>query len=211
MEMIRQTSVNDAVRLTFASGVRSLMRQDPDIILVGEIRDEETAEMAFRAAMTGHQVFSTLHTNSAVGTIPRLLEIGILPDIMAGNIIGVLGQRLVRKLCVHCKQVYEPAKLERQILRLGIGSEAPPVYRADGCKSCEHTGFKGRLGLMEILRFDAELDEQVARRATTREILKAAQARGYTTLAEDGIRRVLEGVTSMDEIARVMNLTEGIS
>ena len=211
MEMIRQTSVNDAVRLTFASGVRSLMRQDPDIILVGEIRDEETAEMAFRAAMTGHQVFSTLHTNSAVGTIPRLLEIGVLPDIMAGNIIGVLGQRLVRKLCVHCKQVYEPAKLERQILRLGIGSEAPPVYRADGCKSCEHTGFKGRLGLMEILRFDAELDEQVARRATTREILKAAQARGYTTLAEDGIRRVLEGVTSMDEIARVMNLTEGIS
>ncbi len=211
LEMIRQTSVNDAVRLSFASGIRSLMRQDPDIILVGEIRDEETAEMAFRAAMTGHQVFTTLHTNSAIGAIPRLLEIGVLPDIMAGNIIGVIGQRLVRKLCVHCKQVYSPSKLERQILRLGIGSEAPPVYRASGCQKCEHSGYKGRLSLMELLRFDSELDELVARKATMRDVLKDARAKGFSTLSEDGIRRVLEGVTSMDEISRVLNLTEGIS
>ena len=115
MEMIRQTSVNEAAKLSFANGVRSLMRQDPDIILVGEIRDSDTAEMAFRAAMTGHQVFSTLHTNSAIGAIPRLLDTGVLPDIMAGNIIGVIGQRLVRKLCVHCKEPYEPSKMERQI------------------------------------------------------------------------------------------------
>ncbi len=211
LEMIRQTSVNEAVKLTFANGIRSLMRQDPDIILVGEIRDEETAEMAFRAAMTGHQVFTTLHTNSAIGAIPRLLETGVIPDIMAGNIIGVIGQRLVRKLCVDCKEVYEPSKLERQILELGVGSEAPPIYRASGCQRCAHSGFKGRLALTELLRFDGEIDELVARRATQREILKVAKNKGYMTLAEDGIRRVLEGVTSMDEISRVMNLTEGIS
>ncbi len=181
------------------------------IRLVGEIRDEETAEMAFRAAMTGHQVFTTLHTNSAIGAIPRLLETGVIPDIMAGNIIGVIGQRLVRKLCVHCKEVYEPSMLERQILNLGGGSEAPPIYRASGCKRCEHSGFKGRLALTELLRFDGEIDELVARRVTQREILKLARNKGYTTLAEDGVRRVLEGVTSMEEISRVMNLTEGIS
>ena len=108
MTMIRQTSVNEAAKLDFANGIRSMMRQDPDIILVGEIRDHETAEMAFRAAMTGHQVYSTLHTNSAIGAIPRLLDIGILPDIMAGNIIGIVAQRLVRKLCRTCRQSYDP-------------------------------------------------------------------------------------------------------
>ena len=210
MEMIRQTSVNEAVRLDFASGIRTMMRQDPDIILVGEIRDEDTAEMAFRAAMTGHQVYSTLHSNSAIGAIPRLLDTGVLPDIMAGNIIGIIGQRLVRKLCVHCKQEYEISKYERQILKLGVGSEVPPVFLARGCKQCDHTGYKGRLGLLELLRFDTELDDLVAKRASVRELLKVARSKGYTTLADDGIRRVLEGVTSMDEIARVLDLTEGI-
>jgi type II secretory ATPase GspE/PulE/Tfp pilus assembly ATPase PilB-like protein len=210
LEMIRQTSVNEAVRLDFASGVRSMMRQDPDIILVGEIRDEDTAEMAFRAAMTGHQVYSTLHTNSAVGAIPRLLDTGVAPHIMSGNIIGVIGQRLVRKLCVHCKQEYDPSRFERQLLRLGVGSEAPPVYRAVGCRHCDHVGYRGRLALMELLRFDGEIDELVARGATTRELLKHARSKGYRTLADDGVRRVLEGVTSMDEIGRVLDLTEGI-
>lgn len=210
LEMIRQTSVNDSVRLDFASGIRSMMRQDPDIILVGEIRDEDTAEMAFRAAMTGHQVYSTLHTNSAVGAVPRLLDTGIAPDIMAGNIIGVIGQRLVRKLCSHCKREYEPSRFERQILGLGVGSESPPVFQSVGCAQCEHTGFKGRMSLMELLRFDGEIDELVARRATIRELLKLARSKGFRTLADDGIRRVLEGVTSMEEIARVLDLTEGI-
>jgi len=211
IEMIRQTSVNEAVRLDFANGVRSLMRQDPDIILVGEIRDEDTAVMAFRAAMTGHQVYSTLHTNSAIGAIPRLRDNGIYPGIMAGNIIGVIAQRLVRKLCVHCKQIYEPSKLERQLLRLGVGSEAPPVYRSKGCRQCEHTGYKGRLALMELLRFDREIDDLVARDATPREIQKVAAGKGFSTLADDGVRRVLEGVTSMDEVSRVLDLTEGIA
>ncbi len=210
LEMVRQTSVNETVRLSFASGVRSMMRQDPDIILVGEIRDEETAEMAFRAAMTGHQVYSTLHTNSAIGSIPRLLDTGVTPEVMAGNIIGVMGQRLVRKLCVHCKEPHQPGRLEQQLLRLNEGEEAPPIYRSIGCAKCEHTGYSGRLALMEVLRFDAEIDEFVAHRATVHEIRKAAEVKGFTTMADDGVRRVLEGVTSMDEVSRVLDLTEGL-
>ena len=208
MEMIRQTSVNEAVRLTFANGIRSMMRQDPDIILVGEIRDEETAQMAFRAAMTGHQVFSTLHTNSAVGAIPRLVDAGIAPGIMAGNIIGVLGQRLVRRLCSRCKRGYEPAREERCRLGLAEGPDAPLLYRPAGCDHCEHTGYRGRFALVELLRFDASLDELVARHATGHQLLEGARAKGYATMAEDGLRRVREGVTSVDEVARVLDLTD---
>ena len=207
MERIRQTSVNEAARLTFASGVRSLLRQDPDVILVGEIRDAETAEMAFRAAMTGHQVYSTLHANSAAGAVARLRETGLSPGVMAGNIIGIIGQRLVRRLCGHCRKPYEPAPLERRILGLDPGSERPPAYRAGGCERCEHQGYRGRLSLMELLRFDAEIDELVSRGATTREIAKAAGAKGFRPLAEDGIRRVLEGLTSLEEVSRVVDLT----
>ena len=123
MTLIRQTSVAEAAKLDFANGIRAMMRQDPDVILVGEIRDQETAEMAFRAAMTGHQVYSTLHTNSAVGAFPRLLDIGIVPDIMAGNIIGIIAQRLVRKLCRTCRQSYDPDAKERRLL--GIAPTEP--------------------------------------------------------------------------------------
>jgi len=208
MEMIRQTSVNEAVRLSFATGIRSMMRQDPDIILVGEIRDADTAEMAFRAAMTGHQVYTTLHTNSSLGAIPRLLDTGIPPDIMAGNIVGVIGQRLVRKLCTHCKEPYEPPKMERQLLGLKVSAEVPPIYRAVGCAQCERQGYKGRLSLMELLKFDMDIDELVAKRASLRELTKAALAKGFAPLADDGIRRVVEGVTSLDEVSRVVNLTD---
>ena len=208
MEMIRQTSVNEAVRLTFANGIRSMMRQDPDIILVGEIRDEETAQMAFRAAMTGHQVFSTLHTNSAVGAIPRLVDAGIAPGIMAGNIVGVLGQRLVRRLCSRCKSGYEPAGGERRRLGLTDGADAPLLYRPAGCEHCDHTGYRGRLAIVELLRFDSALDELVARRATTRQLLEGARAKGYETMAEDGLRRVREGVTSVEEVSRVLDLSD---
>ncbi len=211
MEMIRQTSVNEAAKLDFANGVRTLMRQDPDIILVGEIRDSETAEMAFRAAMTGHQVFSTLHTNSALGAIPRLLDTGVPPEVIAGNIIGIVGQRLVRKLCPHCKEAYEPPKMMRQILGMGIGEEMVPIYRANGCVQCDHHGYSGRLALIEVLKFDSELDELVAHRATGRELIKAALAKDFVPLAEDGVRRVLEGVTSLDEVSRVVDLTARLS
>ena len=210
MGRVRQTSANEAARLTFASGVRSLLRQDPDIILIGEIRDAETAEMAFRAAMTGHQVYSTLHANSAAGAVARLVETGVSTGVMAGNIIGIMGQRLVRRLCPRCREVYEPGRLERRILGLAADSELPPVYRPRGCDRCEHQGYRGRLALLELLRFDAELDELVSRGATTLDISKAAAAKGFRPLAEDGIRRVLEGLTSLDEVSRVVDLTNRV-
>ncbi|MGB7990628.1 MAG: ATPase, T2SS/T4P/T4SS family [Candidatus Methylophosphatis roskildensis] len=208
MAMIRQTSVADASKLDFANGVRSMMRQDPDVILVGEIRDSDTAEMAFRAAMTGHQVYTTLHTNSAIGVIPRLLDIGILPDIMAGNIIGVVAQRLVRRLCPHCREPYVADTVETRLI--GISTERPEhtLYRAVGCDRCDYQGYRGRLAVMELMRMDADLDELIARRATFREIRNAARAKGFRALAEDGMRRVVEGVTSLDEIGRVIDLTE---
>lgn len=206
MPMIRQTSVNEAVKLDFANGIRSIMRQDPDIILVGEIRDEDTADMAFRAAMTGHQVYSTLHTNSAIGAIPRLLDIGVLPDIMAGNIIGVIAQRLIRKLCNECKEAYDATGVDKTLLGCGADEEIT-IYRPKGCLHCDHQGYKGRSAVLEILRMDADIDELIARRATTREITRKAHEKGFKPLAEDAINRVKAGVTSIEEISRVVDLT----
>lgn len=207
MDLIRQTSINEVVRMDFANGIRSLMRQDPDIILVGEIRDGDTAEMAFRAAMTGHQVFSTLHTNSAVGAIPRLLDIGIQPDIMNGNIIGVMGQRLVRTLCPHCKQS-RPAEDIEKVLLGKDKAEDVLIHDAQGCSMCEETGYKGRVAIIEVLRFDDELDEMIVQRASTGSIKKALKAKGFKTLADDAVRRVLEGITTLDEVSRVIDLTD---
>ncbi len=208
MSMIRQTSVNEAVKLDFANGIRTMLRQDPDIILVGEIRDEDTAEMAFRAAMTGHQVFATLHTNSAIGAVSRLRDIGISAEIMAGNVIGIVAQRLIRTLCTECKEPYKPTKLERQLLGIHVTDEAPTLYAARGCKACDHQGYKGRLALMEILRVDADIDMLVAANAPIRDIVRKAREKGFKTLADDGIRRVIEGVTTLDEVSRVVDLTE---
>ncbi|HEX4798580.1 MAG TPA: GspE/PulE family protein [Burkholderiales bacterium] len=207
MTLIRQTSVNEAAKMDFGNGIRSLMRQDPDVILVGEIRDEDTATMAFRAAMTGHQVYSTLHTNSAVGAVPRLLDIGIVPDILAGNIIGVIAQRLVRRLCKHCKQAYQGSAGECGMLA-ARPDRPPTLYRAVGCDQCDYQGYRGRMAIIEILKMDAELDELIARRATGRELQKAAVAKGFRTLADDGIRRVLDGSTALDELMRVVDLTD---
>ncbi|MBA4381292.1 MAG: secretion system protein E [Sideroxydans sp.] len=205
--LIRQSSVNEAAKLDFASGIRSLMRQDPDIILVGEIRDHATAEMAFRAAMTGHQVYSTLHTNSAVGAIPRLLDIGILPDILAGNIIGIVAQRLIRMLCKHCKYPYQPDTVERKLLGL-VHNEEVTLYRAAGCEHCRHQGYTGRQAIMEILKMDSDIDDLVARRASIRDIKHAALEGGFRPLAQDGIRRILQGATSVAEVSRVVDLTD---
>jgi type IV pilus assembly protein PilB len=209
--MTRQTSVNEAVHLDFASGIRSMLRQDPDIILVGEIRDEDTATMAFRAAMTGHQVFSTLHTNSALGAIPRLLDIGIRPDIMAGNIIGIMAQRLVRKLCPHCKEAYTPSELEGRLLKLTAVNSPTLICRARGCTECDRQGYKGRTAIMELVKFDLEMDELIARGATLRELRNWALNQGLKPLAEAGINRVLDGTTSLDEVSRVIDLTHRIN
>ncbi|MCF8197346.1 MAG: Flp pilus assembly complex ATPase component TadA [Sulfuritalea sp.] len=208
MAMIRQTSVAESAKLDFANGIRSMMRQDPDIILVGEIRDADTAEMAFRAAMTGHQVFSTLHTNSALGAIPRLLDIGVLPDILAGNIIGIIAQRLVRRLCTHCRKPYPAEAHECKLMGVASGQPAPVVYRAAGCDRCEYQGYRGRIAIMEMLRLDNDLDDLISRRATQREIRTLAMEKGFRPLSEDGMRRVLDGSTSIEEIGRVINLTE---
>ena len=205
--LIRQTSVNETAKLDFVNGIRSMMRQDPDIILVGEIRDHPTAEMAFRAAMTGHQVYSTLHTNSAIGAIPRLLDIGILPDIMAGNIIGIIAQRLVRVLCPHCKYAYRPEQMERKLLGIQA-DDGIMLYRAAGCDLCRHQGYTGRIAIMELLKMDNDLDDLVAHRASMRELKQAALDKGFRPLAADGLRRVVQGVTSLSEVARVVDLTD---
>ena len=206
--LIRQTSVNKAAGMDFASGIKSLMRQDPDVILVGEVRDAETAEMAFRAAMTGHQVYTTLHTNSAIGALPRLRDIGIIPEIMAGNIIGVVAQRLVRKLCNYCKVAYKPDKRDLAMLSNREGKIPDKIYKAKGCTACDQSGYKGRLAMLEILKMNTDLDDMLAHGATTKEIRNAAYEQGFFTLADDGVRNIINGITSIKEVGRVADLTE---
>jgi len=206
---MRQTSVAEVNKVDFANGIRSIMRQDPDIILVGEVRDADTATMAFRAAMTGHQVFTTLHTNSALGAFPRLIDIGISPDIMAGNIIGVVAQRLVRVLCPHCKESVKPSDEERKILGVKR-NEAIQIFKHKGCKRCNQTGYRGRMAIMELLRIDSDMDSLIARKAHFDELRKMALEKGFSTLADDGVRRILEGYTSIDEVIRVIDLTARI-
>jgi len=205
--LIRQTSISETARLDFASGIRSLMRQDPDIILVGEIRDEDTASMALRAAMTGHQVFSTLHTNSAIGAIPRLLDIGVKPDILAGNLIGIVAQRLARKLCEKCRESYVLGSLERNLLGLKATDREQSIYTAKGCQACDNMGYKGRLALVEILTFDSEMDEVLAKRGSQSDLLRTALSKGFKPLIEVGTDRVLDGSSSLEEISRVVDLS----
>lgn len=207
MPMIRQTSINEAAKMGFAEGIRSMMRQDPDVILVGEIRDAVTAEMAFRASMTGHQVFSTLHTNSAVGSMSRLSDLGVLPDILADNLIGILAQRLIRKLCNKCKKPQEIGELERKLLGLDPEVGNITVFEADGCSFCGYTGYKGRIAIVEILRINDYMKKLISNKTSGHEISKAAKATGFKTLADDACRRVLEGITSLDEITRKVDLT----
>lgn len=211
MPMIRQTSINEAAKMGFAEGIRSMMRQDPDVILVGEIRDSVTSEMAFRASMTGHQVFSTLHTNSAVGSIPRLHDLGVLPDIMASNLIGIIAQRLVRLLCPHCKVAQPVGELERKLLALDGSEQDLKIYMAVGCKECSHAGYRGRTSILEILMINDYMKKLISQNTSAHELSKAAVATGFKTLADDACRRVLEGTTSLDEITRVVDLTSRVS
>ena len=207
MSLIRQTPVNEEIGMGFAAGIRALLRQDPDIILIGEIRDGETAEMAIRAAMTGHQVFATLHTNSAIGAIPRLLDIGVSRSILSGNIIGIVAQRLARKLCEHCKQPYEPEEFEKQLLSIS-DSDNYQLYKAGGCEKCNGVGYKGRLAVLETLRFTSDMDELILEGASQHLLLEKAIENGFSTMAQSGIRWVKQGKTTLEEISRVVNLTE---
>lgn len=206
--LIRQTSVSEAAQMDFANGIKSLMRQDPDIILVGEVRDHATAEMAFRAAMTGHQVFTTLHSNSAVGALPRLKDIGVKNEIMAGNIIGVIAQRLIRKLCIYCKASYKPSKSDLQLLSNREGIRPEKIYKAKGCSACENSGYKGRIALMEVLKMDSTLDDLLAHGASAKQIKDAATQQGFLSLSDDGVRQICKGITSIKEVSRVTDLTD---
>lgn len=207
MNMIRQTAINEEIGMDFSAGIRALIRQDPDIILIGEIRDGETAEMALRAAMTGHQVFATLHANTAIGAIPRLLDIGVPRSILAGNVIGILAQRLTRRLCEKCKEAYEPDVFEKKLL--GVAEdESVTLYRAKGCSACRDIGYKGRLAVLETLRFNEELDELLLAEASQHRILAHAMENGYTTMLHNALRRVKAGDTSLEEISRIVDLTE---
>ena len=207
MSLIRQTPVNEEIGMGFAAGIKALLRQDPDIILIGEIRDAETAEMALRAAMTGHQVFATLHTNSAIGAIPRLLDIGVSRSIMSGNLIGILAQRLARKLCKHCKEPYEPEDFEKQLLSISP-NENYQLYKSKGCDKCNGVGYKGRLAVLETLRFTTEMDELLLEGASQHALLDKAIENGFSTMAQSGIRWVKQGETTLEEISRIVNLTE---
>lgn len=207
MSMIRQTAVNEEIGMTFAAGIRSLLRQDPDIILIGEIRDGETAEMALRAAMTGHQVFATLHTNSAIGAIPRLLDIGVSRSILSGNIIGIMAQRLARRLCANCKEAYVPDEFEKKLV--GFADDEPAtLYRPCGCDQCNGIGYKGRLAILETLRFSDEMDDLLLEGASQHQILDKAIEQGFSPMLQNALRWVRSGDTTLDEISRIVDLTE---
>lgn len=209
LPMIRQTSISEVSKMDFAEGIRSMMRQDPDVILVGEVRDHDTAEMAFRAAMTGHQVFSTLHTNSAIQSIPRLLDLNIKTNVLAGNVIGIVAQRLIRTLCSKCKRPDTPSPVEAQLLGLPPEDDVT-IYRPVGCTSCDSRGYKGRMAIFELLKFDKGLDGLITKNASVNEMHDYAVGRGFVTMAEDGLRRVKDGLTTIDEVSRVVDLTESI-
>ncbi|MBD2858547.1 type II secretion system ATPase GspE [Spongiibacter sp. KMU-158] len=200
IEGIGQTQVHAKVGMTFARGLRAILRQDPDVVMVGEIRDQETAEIAVQASLTGHLVLSTLHTNTAVGAITRLVDIGVEPYLIASSLKGVLAQRLVRRLCEDCRQAITLDETEARLL--GDASlKGKTAYNACGCEACQNTGYRGRQGVYELLVIDRELSELIHNRAGEQEILRYA-ACNMTTLMSEGRRLVLEGQTSLDELLR---------
>jgi general secretion pathway protein E len=201
---IGQVQVNPKIDLTFASGLRSIVRQDPDVILVGEIRDTETAEIAMQSALTGHLVFSTLHTNDAAGAITRLRDMGIEPFLLASSLNVVLAQRLVRVICPHCKEPYVPSA--ELWSRIGLNPEqyqGQRVFRGKGCDHCLHTGYRGRQGIFELLPMSPAMKSLVLTTADANEIRRQAMAEGMVSLAEDGADKVLQGQTTIEEVYRV--------
>ncbi len=205
---IGQVQVNPKIDLTFASGLRSIVRQDPDVILVGEIRDTETAEIAIQSALTGHLVFSTLHTNDSASAITRLRDMGIEPFLIASSINAVLAQRLVRIICPHCKEDYTVS--EEELKRIGLNKEETKggvVYRGRGCVKCHQTGYKGRCGIFELLLMSRDMKSLVLQTSDANQIKEKAVENGMITLRQDGAMKVLQGVTTIEEVLRVS--TEG--
>jgi general secretion pathway protein E len=201
LEGIGQTQVNTKVDMTFARGLRAILRQDPDVVMVGEIRDQETADMAVQASLTGHLVLSTLHTNSAIGAVTRLVDMGVEPFLISSSLLGVLAQRLVRVLCNDCKRAYVADAAECALLGVSP-AEAPTLYHAEGCEQCRGLGYRGRTGIYELVLFDDALRTMVHTRASEQDMLRHARVLG-PSIRDDGLRKVREGVTTIEEVLRV--------
>ena len=200
---IGQMQVNPKINLTFAAGLRSILRQDPDVIMIGEIRDRETAEIAIHASLTGHLVFSTLHTNDAASAATRLIDMGIEPFLVASSVVAVLAQRLVRKVCKDCQQAYQPE--DEELIRLGIVPSKTRLafYRGPGCAGCSQTGYRGRTGIYELLVMDDEIRRLIGAKSDATAIKQAAIAKGMITLKDDGADKVFHGITTTEEVMRI--------
>ncbi|MCA9239198.1 MAG: Flp pilus assembly complex ATPase component TadA, partial [Planctomycetales bacterium] len=205
LEGINQIQVHPKIGLTFAASLRSILRHDPDVVLVGEIRDHETAENAIQASLTGHLVFSTLHTNDAPSAYTRLIDMGVEPFLVASTIEGVMAQRLVRRLCKHCREAYQPkqSELPRDFPWDDYQATGAPLYRNKGCRECGEIGYTGRQGIFELCHTTDQVRQLAHDRASTWEIRKAALAGGMRTLRQDAWRKVLSGTTTIDEVLRV--------
>jgi general secretion pathway protein E len=201
LDGIGQMQVNPKVEMTFARGLRAILRQDPDVVMVGEIRDLETAEIAVQASLTGHLVLSTLHTNSAVGAVARLRDMGVEPFLLSSSLLGVLAQRLVRLLCRECRVAHAPDERERRLLGLAAG-DAPVLYRAVGCDACKRSGYAGRTGIYELVIVDDALRTMVHDGANEQLLEKHARL-ATPSIRHDGLRRVLAGETTLEEVLRV--------
>jgi general secretion pathway protein E len=205
---VGQVQINPKIDLTFASGLRAFLRQDPDVIMVGEIRDLETAEIAIQASLTGHLVFSTVHTNDAAGAITRLVDMGVQPFLVASSLVGVLAQRLVRVLCTSCRKPYEPSEeeLRQASITPRILAEAGNprfLYKAQGCPACQHTGYQGRTGIYELMLVDDDIRQLVLKNVDSSTIKRQAQGRGMLTLLEHGAFKVARGITTAAEVLSV--------
>ncbi|HEU0009980.1 MAG TPA: ATPase, T2SS/T4P/T4SS family [Verrucomicrobiae bacterium] len=208
MRLIRQTQVKEDIGLTFSAGLRALLRQDPDIILVGETRDTETAQLMVRAALTGHLVFSTLHTNDAAGAIPRLVDMGVEPYLLPASLLGILAQRLVRMVCDKCKEEVKNPELIFEQLKVPPPENLPiRLWRGAGCPECKRTGFKGRQGIFELMLLDERFHDPIVKRAGSPEYLRLARECGMRTMLEDGLCKAVRGMTTIEELLRVTKLT----
>jgi general secretion pathway protein E len=200
---IGQIHVNPKIQLDFAKALRSFLRQDPDVIMVGEIRDEETARIAVQAALTGHLVFSTLHTNDSASALTRLVDMGIEPYLLTSSVTAILAQRLVRKVCPYCREVYQPTEFEHRLLEEYGSGGTKIVYKGKGCPECLNTGYLGRIGIFELLTLTSKIRQMVQDKASSEDIKAEAIKDGMLTLRQDGVQRALAGDTSLSEIMRV--------
>ena len=204
LDGVGQTQVNARIEMTFARALRAILRQDPDVIMIGEIRDLETAQIAVQASLTGHLVLAPLHTNDSVGAVTRLVDMGIEPFLVASSLLGVLAQRLVRRLCPHCRRAHTPDAAECRMLQINpVEAARTPVYTAAGCEACNHTGYQGRTGIFELLQIDEPLRAQIHDGAAETRLREHARLQGMMTIREDGLRWVRAGHTSIEEVLRV--------